>query len=533
MKTKSETNSRPLAPDRAEGPVTSRRAHSEPWATFVAVLAIAGLLTRGISMAAEAIRPDGGGVIVAAAPQGEALSEDYTLRVGGKEVPVYACRVSAMPFNQVWPGYQRPLEQTELAGFAYWGMSGPVRIEIQSRRPVQAVVVRPGGLRIQPTIEGNRIAFELDRPRQVVVEVNGPQHALHLFGNPPETDVPAKDAPGVRFFGPGVHRPGRITLESEQTVYLAPGAVVYGSIHARGAKHLRIAGRGILDVGPFARGQGGGAVRLSDCSDVVIEGIVMRDPDEWCCSLFGCRDAFLNNLKLVGLWRYNADGIDLCNCQDVQVRDSFVRAFDDALVVKGLKGAGSQGNSLDAGSVRNLRFTRCTIWCDWGRAMEIGAETCAPEIADVRFEDCDIVRTTHIAMDIQHGDRAAIHDIRFENIRVEMDERNLPPRMQQQRDERYAAAPGNHLPHLLVIEIRGNPYSQDAQRGTVAKVSFKDIAVTAPRMPDSYLSGFDADHGITGVTLETLSLNGNPVTDAATAKLSIRKHVNEVRFGVR
>jgi hypothetical protein len=52
------------------------------------------------------------------APDGEALSEHYELRVNGQAVPVYACRVSAVPFNQVWPGYQRPLDQTELAGNA-------------------------------------------------------------------------------------------------------------------------------------------------------------------------------------------------------------------------------------------------------------------------------------------------------------------------------------------------------------------------------------------------------------------------------
>jgi hypothetical protein len=43
------------------------------------------------------------------------------------------------------------------------------------------------------------------------------------------------------------------------------------------------------------------------------------------------------------------------------------------------------------------------------------------------------------------------------------------------------------------------------------------------------LSGFDAEHGITGVTIEGLSLNGKAVTDAAAANLSIRKHVSEVQ----
>ena len=78
-----------------------------------------------------------GGVVSWAAPAGEKLFEDYTLRVNGQAVPVYSCRVSAMPFNQVWPGYQRPLDQTELAGFAYWGMSGPVEVEVTSKRALQ------------------------------------------------------------------------------------------------------------------------------------------------------------------------------------------------------------------------------------------------------------------------------------------------------------------------------------------------------------------------------------------------------------
>lgn len=42
------------------------------------------------------------------------------------------------------------------------------------------------------------------------------------------------------------------------------------------------------------------------------------------------------NVKLVGLWRYNADGIDICNSQDVVIRNSFVRAFDAQHTVQGV-----------------------------------------------------------------------------------------------------------------------------------------------------------------------------------------------------
>ena len=459
------------------------------------------------------------------APAGEALSEDYQLTVAGRKVPVNACRVSAVPLNQVWPGYQRPLDQTELAAFAYWDMSGPVAVEVRCRRAPKSVVVRPASFGIVPKLDGDRIAFTLDRPRPVVVELDGTHRALHLFASPLEKDIPAPDAPGVRYFGPGVHRPGRIELKSGQTVYLAAGAVVYGSIQARSASKMRIAGRGILDVGPFERGKGGGAIRLTDCSDAIIEGIVMRDPDEWCCSLFGCRNVTISDVKLVGLWRYNADGIDICNSENVTVKDSFVRSFDDALVIKGLTG------SFNDRPARDVRFSRCVVWCDWGRAMEIGAETCAPEIAGIVFEDCDIVRTTHIAMDIQHGDRATVRDIRFDNIRVEVDDWNPPPRMQQTEDEEYPEKPGDtYCPTLFEIVIRKNSYSKDENRGSVRDVVFKDIAVTSRREPRSSFRGLDAEHGVEGVTIQNLRFNGRPVGNAQEAHLDIGPHVKEVRF---
>ncbi len=481
------------------------------------------------TLAAEGSAPaNGPGIVSWPAPAGEALSEDYQLKVNGQPVAVYACRVSAVPFNQVWPGYQRPLDQTELAGFACWDMQRPVQIEIQSRRAVQSAVVRPTSFGIQPGIAGNCLSFSLDRPRPLVVEINGPHHALHLFANSPETNVPAADAPGVRYFGPGVHRPGKIELKSHETVYLAGGAVVYGSIHGNHVTNIRIAGRGILDVGPFERGQGGGAVRLSGCSDVSLEGLVMRDSDVWCCSLFGCRQVTISNVKLIGLWRYNADGIDVCNSQDVVVTDSFVRAFDDALVIKGLKFG---QNSFDDRPVRNVRFRRCVVWCDWGRALEIGAETCAPEIAGISFEDCDIVRTTHIAMDIQHGDRAAVRDIRFEGIRVEIDDQNPRPRMQQNREEKYPAdAPDGYCPTLLEIVIRKNPYSQDDDRGTVREIVFKDITVLSRLPPPSSFRGFDAEHTVEGVTIQNLRFNGRPIGAANEAHLTVGAHVRGVQF---
>ena len=325
----------------------------------------------------------------------------------------------------------------------------------------------------------------------------------------------------MRYFGPGVHRPGKITLESNQTIYLAGGAVVYGAIEAHGASNIRILGRGILDTSGFEKHQAGGCIRLAKCQNVVIDGVILRDPNVWCLSTFFCSHVSISNVKLIGLWRYNSDGIDICNSQDVTIRDCFIRSFDDSIVIKGV----SQGND----PVRKILAERCVIWNDWGRALEIGAETAAPEMADLVFRDCDIIRTTVVAMDIQHGDRAAVKDVLFENIRLEVDDVNWKCQIQNGRDDKFAFDT-NFRPQLLVLEIVKTCWSHDQERGTIERVTMRDCTVTGKPLPPSRLQGFDAQHGIQGVTIANLRVNGRAIRSLSEAAIQVGPHVQNVRI---
>jgi hypothetical protein len=170
------------------------------------------------------------------------------------------------------------------------------------------------------------------------------------------------------------------------------------------------------------------------------------------------------------------------------------------------------------------------LWNDWGRAAEIGAETSAPEVSDIVFEDCDVIHNTHIALDIQHGDRAAVHDIRFQDIRVEVDEKNPPPRMQSKPGEVYAPGKAVYFPELIVIVIQKNFYSQDKERGNVRGVLFKNIAVTGPQMLRSWMRGLDPEHNISGVSIENLTFNGERLKNAQDARLRMDKHADAVLF---
>ena len=60
----------------------------------------------------------------------EPLSADYKVYVNGNEIPVYTCRISKYPFNRIWPGFQRPFEQSEGASFVNIVSDEELNIEV-------------------------------------------------------------------------------------------------------------------------------------------------------------------------------------------------------------------------------------------------------------------------------------------------------------------------------------------------------------------------------------------------------------------
>ena len=462
---------------------------------------------------------------------GGAQTEAYRLKVDGREIGVTDCRVSAVPINQVWPGYQRPADQTDTAYFAAWEMpQGPVEVEITADREVGTVRVTPASAGIEPRVSGRRIRFTLDAPRNLSVEVDGTHRALHLFANPASEEVPRDGEPGVRYYGPGYHEAGIVRLESGERVYVAPGAVVSGGFYAVNARDITVSGRGVIDQSRYERGSGS-IVGFSGCRNVRVEGVILCDASMWCCTFFGCDSVEVDNVKIVGQWRYNSDGIDVVNSSRVRVRNCFVRSFDDALVVKGMKRNLGEPELIGISHlpVEDVLFENCTVWCDWGHALEIGAETCAPSIRNVVYRGIDIVRTSFVAMSILHGDGAPVRDILYEDIRLNIDPHTPSPVFQTSRGEVYEDA-GGFVPMLFEAIINKDMlWAQDALASDVEGVTYRNVSVTGPE-PTSLVKGLDAEHRIRGLVVENLRFNGEPVRDAVRAGIVIEQHADPVTF---
>ena len=420
-------------------------------------------------------------IVLYDAPELEKKSDDFEMFVNNKPAFVYQARVSKYPINQIWPGYQRPISQTEMASFAYFDFRGEAAITIIAKKKIQTLEIRPIEYGIKPTIKGDKIEFTLSKPCQFIVEVNGYHQALHIFANPVENYSIDKKDPKIHYFGPGIHEAGIINLTSNETVFIDGGAIVYGVIHSENTRNIKIIGRGILDASKIERGKAPNMITLKRVVNAHIQGIILRDPHEWTVVPTNCDSITIDNLKLIGLWRYNADGIDLVNSKNISIRNTFVRSFDDNIAIKGFKRTYNEHYNI----IENIIVDNCVLWNDWGRAIELGAEIVTDTVKNISFNNCYIPHFTTVAMDIQNCDRGYVKNVRFDNISIEDP---ISDSLRVGKSPIVKKAWGK----IIVLGIYGSFYSSDTLRGNINNIYFSNIRYNRTYPENFDLFGFDS-----------------------------------------
>lgn len=428
-----------------------------------------------------------------------------SVTVDGSAVAVYQTRVSKWPANKYWDGTQRDLSETETAWFTSFDYKEGQSVNISLLGSVKGreCVIRPAALGIDAEIgkNGDIVLSKIPGPCQFVVEVGGYHNAIHVFVNPADSysDID-RNSSDVLYFGPGKHTvPGGIYLKSGQTLFIDEGAVVYGYVYAKNASDIRIVGNGILDCSKLSRDECY-PIKIENSRNVEISGIVINDPTHWTAIISNCNDVVFDNVKLIGCWRYNSDGFDICNTSNVKICNCFLRCFDDNIVIKGLSPFYRDGYKI----IENIDVRNCVLWNDWGQALEIGAETVADEIRNVRYDSCYILHYTFNAMDIQNTDKAHVHDIHYSNIYVE------EPIWQNASLCGDPMSPDG-FGGLINIVITSSMWSSVETCGKVSDITYENIYYTGSKETRISFSGLNDDADIEGISVRNCNVNGQTI----------------------
>ena len=435
----------------------------------------------------------------------KSVAPEYEVRVGGKEIGLLPVKVTILkqePDPNDWGG-------------TYWVASFPYSrgetVQVTSlAAPLDKTVFLPEG-RVENVRHAstNTLSFSSGGPFRVALERDGRVKPLILFGNAPDASVPDRTDPSVVYFGPGVHEAGRIDLSSGQTLFIDYGAVVYGGVNAKG-DNVTICGHGVLSGAAYGRGKGPSATLLHayGCRNLVVRDVTLTAPWGWTFSVQECDDVTIDGIRVCCSRMLNDDALDIVNSRNVTVRNSFFRAQDDLIAMKGYAEPRTPCGPV---LVEN-----CDFWSDWANVFRIGGESHASGMGRLTVRNVDILHSTpvtsppftarwpHATFWIGSGAGMPMGDLLFENVRVRSEEASLYLAIVKSHVSVQGAAPGE-------IGASGRKRVKIPYGGSVSNVVFRNIAVCGRSDYRIGVAGRSEKESVRDVRFENVMQNGRPV----------------------
>lgn len=402
-----------------------------------------------------------------------------------------------------------------------------VKVRIEPGFQFDKVEIRPVSYGIEYKKVDGGIEFELvNASQKVSVEFDGDRaENLFLFPDLPDMDKPDKNESNVLYYGPGQHDVGCIVMKSNQTLYLDEGAFVYGHIVGKRIENIKISGRGVL-CGARETHSDEKRTQLMNfvhCRNVEISGVTLIDSPAWTIRLKNSQDLLVDNVKQIS-WILNSDGLDICNCRHVRVRNCFFRNYDDCITVK--------NQALAKMGCEDILVENCVGWTDCANVFLVGPEcgtTREPRtnyIRNVTFRNC-IVLETPALHDSEEGDDGWRGGCAAINARVGTYE---------------GAGGGGRMSDILFENIRiedltgGRPIateivSDGENTGSLTGVTFRNITFKGSKFLPAQVRGVSKKFPLRNVTLDNVVFNGKYIRKADNKKyLFINPYIENLQF---
>lgn len=425
------------------------------------------------------------------ATPGQPASDQYavTLTQGGRTVSSYTYQAAARKTDT-----NEELD-TSWTSFSF---AGPVQVSVHKLSgTATGCLVRPTVPRIATRFSDNTCTFTLTRAAQVSVEfapdtTNPVLHPMLVFANAPETHVPPAHGQNVLYFGPGVHAiDGPVTLHSNETVYVAPGAWVDATFIGSDVSNVVFRGRGVID-GLFedtgnqdANKNQPGMLDISDGHNILVDGVTFVDGPRFNVRVLGS-DVTVHNIKVISWW-YSTDCIWAGS--DSLVEDNFCKVNDDSL--KPMTGPSVIRDNI--------------VWQLENGAPFMISWNIEDDESDFHVYDNTVIHAEQYFLSPQaifrarHAGAGTMSDYLFENIRVE--------------DANW---------RLFYIILEDNKwYDPTLGYGQISHLIFRNITATTPFTEPSVVAGIDPQNTVSDATFENVHMDGACVDSAAAGNFSI------------
>jgi polygalacturonase len=323
---------------------------------------------------------------------------------------------------------------------------------------------------------------------------------------------------------------GELWLKSDMTMYLAGGAILYGSesagdfdtggggIDIEGCSHgvirmyqisnTQLLGRGVIDGNGIAiRAQNDTKVNLlkiEESSDILVDGVLVRDSSFWNTLIYRSDGVTIRNYKMINCrpnedWN-NTDGVNFDESTNGLLYNAFLYTGDDSMATK---------NEVASGTVntRDILHERVVAYSN-SVGCKIGTKSMGQSMDGVVFRDIDVVKAGR-ALTLEGYDTAEVRNTTFEDIRVEEADVFIKLALDEPPSWRDAANQSTYVDtYFTNVSSDDNRtihlHGRSGSSGTIDGVHFNNLTiqgnpVTSQTDPDA---NWDIANGVTNITFE-------------------------------
>lgn len=250
---------------------------------------------------------------------------------------------------------------------------------------------------------------------------------------------------GRLVFYVGRYLTGTISLKSNVTLHLEEGAILLGStnpldydkqgwtslVYAKGQKNIGITGKGVIDgrgrevannfVALVHKGIYKDPLRydrteadnrpmlihMRECEDVLIKHVTMKDAASWVQTYDQCKNLVMDSIFVDSKAFWNNDGIDIVDCENVEIKNSYVDASDDAICLKSHDDTKSCKNIL----IKNNKIRSSANGIKFGTASRGGFE-------NVEIIDNTVFDTFRSAVALEAVDGGFLRNVHVEGLKI-------------------------------------------------------------------------------------------------------------------
>jgi hypothetical protein len=308
----------------------------------------------------------------------------------------------------------------------------------------RGVEIQPMRYGIRPVRRGATITFRIPGPVKLSVSRPGDHFAdaemLFLLGSEPDKSRVTARTAGVRYYGPGVHHQD-IEAQSGDRIYLAPGAVVFGSLNFWQVHDVRVFGRGMviydgpqdpLDDSGWRHVPAWHCMAMDHAQRVEVDGITcVTRSRTWQVQMTDSHGIGFYNVNVIGGEAHDAnqDGLDWIGSGDTTVRNCFIRASDDDFAIQGnWDGYTDEAMLAPGADVANITIEDSVVSTSISNTLRVGWPKKTFRSAHVTLRNLDVIHSGFGGCVVPFGfvemwSDAEGHeshtDYRFEDIRLE------------------------------------------------------------------------------------------------------------------